>query len=122
MNPNVVGFWYSTFTTVFAGLISLFMPKSGPTIYNFNTAWSVVVVTLFYFMSSYLFNLSMRYISASLSSSLIFLAIPVSQLLDFLVYGKQWNTFEVIGVATIFTVNLVLSIYLARKKQVHGSE
>lgn len=53
----------------------------------------------------------MAMITATVSGSLIFLAIPVSQLWDFIFFNKTYTVFELIGTVLIFGTNIVLSLY-----------
>ena len=65
-------------------------------------------------MVTSLFNYSMKYITASMSSVIIYLSIPVSYILDYLFLGSQVGWLEMIGVCLIVIINVLLG-YLKSK-------
>jgi len=61
-------------------------------------------------MMQSLFNYSMRFLTAAISGSLIYIAIPVSYILDFAFFGRKTGALELAGVALILVVNVTLGI------------
>jgi drug/metabolite transporter (DMT)-like permease len=54
--------------------------------------------------------MSLKYLTASMSGVLIYLAIPFSYVLDFLFFGTLISRIEIIGASLIVGVNVVLGI------------
>ena len=52
----------------------------------------------------------MKFVTAAISGSLIYMAIPVSYVLDFAFFDRQMNIIELFGVALILVVNVTLGI------------
>lgn len=50
----------------------------------------------------------MKYVTAAMSGVLIYIAIPISYLLDFFFMGKSFGVEEVVGVALIVITNAAI--------------
>ena len=74
----------------------------------------ILLTSFLLFMVTSLFNYSMKYITASMSSVIIYLSIPVSYILDYLFLGSQVGWLEMIGVCLIVIINVLLG-YLKSK-------
>ena len=55
-----------------------------------------------------LMTYSMKFVTSAMSAVLIYIAIPISYLLDFLFFGKKFGTEELCGVALIVVTNVIL--------------
>ena len=66
------------------------------------------------FVVTSMFNYSMKYVSASMSGVIIYLGIPVSYLLDYLLFDHEVGFVEMVGVFIIVVVNVLLG-YLKSK-------
>ena len=56
----------------------------------------------------------MKFVTAAMSGVLIYVAIPVSYLLDFLFFGKQFGAEELCGVTLIVLTNVTLGFLKGR--------
>ena len=61
-----------------------------------------------------LFNLGMKYVTASVSSVIIYLALPISYLLDYMFLGQVIGGIEMTGVCLIVIVNVSLGYLKAQ--------
>lgn len=60
---------------------------------------------------------SFKFMPAAMSGVLFYIAIPVSYLLDFLVFKTKSEYLELIGVALIVTTNVIIGLTEACKKE-----
>ena len=70
----------------------------------------MILTGVLYFVSLFLFNYSLKFITAAISGTIIYLAIPMSHLLDYLFFDKRDSTFELIGVGIILVVNISMGV------------
>ena len=68
----------------------------------------IILTSVLLILMTTLFNYSMKYVTASMSSVIIYLAIPASYMLDFFFMGTQVGAIEIIGACMIVTVNVAL--------------
>mmetsp|Transcript_10204 Transcript_10204/g.17191 ORF Transcript_10204/g.17191 Transcript_10204/m.17191 type:complete len:83 (+) Transcript_10204:1182-1430(+) len=69
----------------------------------------MILAALIQFAFSVCMTVSFKYLTATLSGVLIYLAIPFGFILDYLIFGTIISRMEIIGASLIVGVNVVLA-------------
>ena len=110
MNGQIIGFYYNVGNLLFCPLWSFIAQRSEYPKYSWGLFGLVVCTAGLYFMMQSLMNYSMRYLTAAMSGSLIYIAIPVSYILDYFFFNQTFGFKKLLGVFLIVFVNVTLGI------------
>ena len=77
-----------------------------------NYSWAlfgiIIATGLLYFAMQSLMTYSLKFVTSAMSAVLIYVAIPISYILDYLFFAKKFGAEELCGVALIIITNVVL--------------
>ena len=116
MKPQIIGVYGTATNIALGGLSGWVFRRSTSPVFSWVLIGYIVAIGFMQFLINILFNLSMKKITATVGSSLMIMAIPISLFWDWLLFAKVYTVFEVIGIVMIFGANLLLILYKSFKK------
>jgi drug/metabolite transporter (DMT)-like permease len=106
----VIGLYYNIGNLIFAPLWNTVIQREKAPAYCLKLFLMIYATAVLYFILQSTFNYSMKYITAAISGSIIYIAIPLSYWFDFIFFGNQFGVLELIGVILIVGVNVILGL------------
>ena len=110
LHNSVTGLYYILGNGILTPVWSLFVQRTAYPVYSYGLFLYYLLIAFLFFMMNSLMSFSFQFMPAAMAGILIYTAIPVSYVLDFLVFKTKVGYLEIIGVAVIVLTNVTVGL------------